>query len=83
MSDIFTIIGLAEASATSLTIAPGFTVFPLSTTEQIPVILMRAALPEGVQAHQRVQARPIWSSLPKPFEMDTLLNLIRHLLQES
>ena len=27
-------------------------------TEQTPVILMSAALPEGVQAHQRVQARP-------------------------
>jgi hypothetical protein len=44
---------------------------------------MSAALPEGVQAHQRVQARPDLVFLEKPFEMDTLLDLIRHLLQES
>jgi len=25
----------------------------------------------------------VWSSLSKPFEMDTLLDLIRHLLLES
>jgi DNA-binding response OmpR family regulator len=52
-------------------------------TEQTPVILMSAALPEGVQMHQRVQARLDLVFLEKPFEMDTLLDLIKHLIQES
>ncbi len=45
--------------------------------EQAPVILMSAALPRGVQA------RPDLVFLEKPFGIDTLLDLIGRLLEES
>jgi DNA-binding response OmpR family regulator len=45
--------------------------------EQTPVILMSAAFPKGIEA------RPDLVFLEKPFEMDTLLDKIRHLLSES
>ena len=51
--------------------------------ERTPVILMSAALPEGIQARQRIQACPDLVFLEKPFEMDTLLTLIRQLLEEN
>jgi two-component system response regulator VicR len=44
---------------------------------QTPVILMSAALPK------EVRARADLIFLEKPFEMDTLLDLIRHVLEES
>jgi DNA-binding response OmpR family regulator len=50
--------------------------------EQTPVILMSAGLPEGVQMRGRVQDRTDLIFLEKPFEMDTLLDLIRHHLQD-
>jgi CheY-like chemotaxis protein len=43
--------------------------------EQTPVILMSAAFPKGIDA------RPDLVFLEKPFEMDTLLDQIRHLLE--
>ncbi len=51
--------------------------------EQTPVILMSAGLPEGVQKRGRVQARSDLIFLEKPFEMDTLLTLIRQILEEN
>jgi DNA-binding response OmpR family regulator len=45
--------------------------------EQTPVILMSAAFPK------EVQARTDLVLLEKPFEMDTLLTLVRQLLEES
>ncbi len=45
--------------------------------ERTPVILMSVALPEGMQA------RPDRVFLEKLFEMDTLLTLIRQLLEEN
>ena len=45
--------------------------------EQTPVILMSAAFPKGIETP------PDLTFLEKPFEMDTLLDLIRHLLEES
>jgi CheY-like chemotaxis protein len=45
--------------------------------EQTPVILMSAAPPKGVTS------RPDLTFLEKPFEMDTLLTLIRHILEEN
>lgn len=42
-----------------------------------PVILMSAALPKGIEV------RPDLVFLEKPFEMDTLLDLIRQLLEKS
>ena len=43
---------------------------------------MSAGLPEGVQMRGRVQDRTDLIFLEKPFEMDTLLDLIRHHLQD-
>lgn len=51
--------------------------------KRTPVILMSAAPPEGVQMRQHIQARSDLVLLEKPFEMDTLLNLIRQLLEEN
>lgn len=45
--------------------------------EQTPVILMSAAFSKGVEA------RPDLVFLEKPFEMDTLLKLIRRLLENA
>ena len=44
---------------------------------------LSAALPEGVQMRQHIQARSDLVLLEKPFEMDTLLNLISQLLEEE
>jgi DNA-binding response OmpR family regulator len=44
--------------------------------EQTPVMLMSAALPK------EVQTRPDLVFLEKPFEIDTLIDLIGHLLEE-
>jgi DNA-binding response OmpR family regulator len=49
-------------------------------TEQTPVILMSAGLPEGVQKRGLLQARSDLIFLEKPFEMDTFLTLIRQIL---
>jgi len=51
--------------------------------ERTPVIFMSAALLEGVQKRQQVQARSDLVFLEKPFEPDALLTLIRHLLEEN
>jgi DNA-binding response OmpR family regulator len=51
--------------------------------EQTPVILMSAGLPEGVQMRGRVQARSDLVFLEKPFAIQTLLDLISHLLEAS
>jgi DNA-binding NtrC family response regulator len=45
--------------------------------EHTPVILMSAALPK------EARARPDLVFLEKPFEIDTLIDLIRHLLEEN
>jgi len=45
--------------------------------ERTPVILMSAAFPKGIEV------RPDLVFLEKPFEMDTLLDLIRQLLEKS
>jgi hypothetical protein len=50
---------------------------------------MSAAPMQGVERRGRVISRRSWSenlissSLPKPFEMDILLLLIKHLFEES
>lgn len=46
------------------------------------IYYMSAGLPEGVQMRGRVQDRTDLIFLEKPFEMDTLLDLIRHHLQD-
>ncbi|HEU5377036.1 MAG TPA: response regulator [Ktedonobacteraceae bacterium] len=51
--------------------------------ERIPVIFMSAALPEGIEKRQQVQARADLIFLEKPFEPDALLTLMRHLLEEE
>ena len=51
--------------------------------ERTAVILMSTALPEGVQMRGRVQDRTDLVFLEKPFEMDTLLTLIRHILENA
>ncbi|HEU5378590.1 MAG TPA: response regulator [Ktedonobacteraceae bacterium] len=51
--------------------------------EHVPVIFMSAALPEGIEKRQQVQARSDLVFLEKPFEPDALLTLIRRLLEEN
>jgi DNA-binding response OmpR family regulator len=50
--------------------------------EQTPVILMSAGLPEGIQMRGRIQDRTDLVFLEKPFEMNTLLVLIRQLTDQ-
>jgi DNA-binding response OmpR family regulator len=49
--------------------------------EQTPVILMSAALPEGVQKRQRIQVHSDFTFLEQPFEMEALLILVRQLIE--
>jgi DNA-binding response OmpR family regulator len=49
--------------------------------EQTPVILMSAGRTFGIKMRGRVQARSDLIFLEKPFEMDTLLDLIRRHLE--
>jgi DNA-binding response OmpR family regulator len=51
--------------------------------EQTPVILMSAGRTFGIKMRGRVQARSDLIFLEKPFEMDTLLTLIRQILEEN
>jgi hypothetical protein len=44
---------------------------------------MSAALPEGIEKRQQVQARSDLVFLEKPFEPEVLLTLIRHILEET
>jgi DNA-binding response OmpR family regulator len=49
--------------------------------EQTPVMLMSAVLPK--EAQKEVRVRPNLVFLEKPFEIDTLIDLIGHLLEEN